>query len=201
MVINQKTGVIYITDTCNERVVKLDRDFSYILQWGSVDGKTSSERGEFNHPHGIDVDSKGDVYVNELENPRIQKFDENGKFVKQWGSEGKGKGEFTPLLEHLEVDSKQDRIFMVDGALNPRIQVLIQMAILPPLWERVETETVNSQNLSMLILIHQEMCMLSIGVINGCKYFLNAKIVIGQQVQPDAVFILIGREPESQLDI
>ena len=123
MVINQKTGVIYITDTGNERVVKLDRNFSYISHWGSVDGKTSSERGKFNHPHGIDVDSKGDVYVNELENPRIQKFDENGKFVKQWGSEGKGKGEFTPLLEHLEVDSKQDRIFMVDGALNPRIQV------------------------------------------------------------------------------
>jgi DNA-binding beta-propeller fold protein YncE len=123
MVVNQKTGVIYITDTGNERVVKLDRNFSYILQWGSVDGKTSSERGKFNHPHGIDVDSKGDVYVNELENPRIQKFDENGKFVKQWGSEGKGKGEFTPLLEHLEVDSKQDMIFMVDGALNPRIQV------------------------------------------------------------------------------
>ena len=123
MVINQKTGVIYITDTGNERVLKLDRNFSYILQWGSDDGQTSSERGKSNHPHGIDVDSKGDVYVNELENPRIQKFDENGKFVKQWGSEGKGKGEFTPLLEHLEVNSKQDMIFMVDGALNPRIQV------------------------------------------------------------------------------
>jgi len=108
IVINQKTGVIYITDTGNERVLKLDRNFSYILQWGSDDGQTSSERGKFDHPHGIDVDSKGDVYVNELENPRIQKFDENGKFVKQWGSEGKGKGEFTPLLEHLEVDSKQD---------------------------------------------------------------------------------------------
>jgi len=61
--------------------------------------------------------------VNELENPRIQKFDENGTFIKQWGSEGKGPGEFTPLLEHLEVDSKRDMILMVDGALNPRIQV------------------------------------------------------------------------------
>ena len=36
------------------------------------------------------------------------------------GSEGKGKGEFSPLLEHLEVDSKEDMIFMVDGALNPK---------------------------------------------------------------------------------
>ena len=27
------------------------------------------------------------------------------------------------MLEHLEVDNKQDMIYMVDGALNPRIQV------------------------------------------------------------------------------
>ena len=58
-----------------------------------------------------------------MENPRIQKFDGNGTFIDQWGSEGKGPGEFTPLLEHLEVDSKRDMIFMVDGALNPRIQI------------------------------------------------------------------------------
>src|ERR671925_1689657 len=123
MVINRKTGEIYVTDTGNERVVKLDGNFSYILHWGSTDGKASNESGKFEHPHGIDVDSNGYVYVNELENPRIQKFNENGTFIKQWGSEGKGKGEFTPLLEHLDVDSKQDMIFMVDGALNPRIQV------------------------------------------------------------------------------
>jgi DNA-binding beta-propeller fold protein YncE len=123
MVIDPKTGNTYITDTGNERVVKLDRNFSYILDWGSDDGQPSNERGKFNHPHGIDVDSKGYVYVNELENPRIQKFNENGTFVKQWGSEGKGPGEFTPLLEHLEIDPKRDTIFMVDGADNPRIQV------------------------------------------------------------------------------
>jgi hypothetical protein len=45
-------------------------------------------------------------------------------------------------------------------------------------------------------LIHQEMSMLSIGVINECKYFLNVELVIGQQVGPGAAFILIGRKPE-----
>ena len=39
------------------------------------------------------------------------------------GSEGKGPGQFTPFLEHLEIYNKQDMIYMVDGALNPRIQV------------------------------------------------------------------------------
>lgn len=123
MVVDPSTGNIYITDTGNERVVKLDKNFSYILEWGSDDGEPSNEPGKFNHPHGIDVDSKGFVYVNELENPRIQKFTGNGTFIKEWGSEGKGPGQFTPLLEHLEVDSKRDLIFMVDGADNPRVQV------------------------------------------------------------------------------
>ena len=123
---------------------------------------------QFNVPYSIEVDPFDNIYVVDRGNDRIQKFDENGKFVKQWGSEGKGNGELTPLLENLEVDSKQDRIFMVDGALNPRIQVDTN-GNLPPFLERVETETVNSQNLNMLILLHQEMCMLSIGVINECK--------------------------------
>ncbi len=123
LAIDKKSGYIYVTDTGNNRVVKMDLNFKYISEWGSKSGKGSNETGEFNHPHGIDIDSKGDVYVNELEVPRIQKFDSNGTFIKQWGSEGKGPGEFTPLLEHLEVDSSRNLVFMVDGALNSRIQV------------------------------------------------------------------------------
>jgi len=53
-----------------------------LLEWGSV-REESNENGKFNYPHGIGVDSEGNVYVNELENPRIQKFLENGTFVKQ----------------------------------------------------------------------------------------------------------------------
>ena len=123
LAIDEKSGNIYVTDTGNNRVVKLDLNFKFISEWGSKSGEGSDKAGEFNHPHGIDVDSNGNVYVNELEVPRIQKFDSNGTFIKQWGSEGKGPGEFTPLLEHLEVDSSRNLLFMVDGALNPRIQV------------------------------------------------------------------------------
>ena len=126
MAIDGESGAIYITDTGNKRVVKVDGNFSYLLEWGSV-GEESNEKGTFNHPHGIDVDSKGYVYVNQLENPRIQKFLENGTFVKQWGSEGKGPGQFTPLLEHLEVDNKQDMIYMVDGVSIPEFRSLTPM--------------------------------------------------------------------------
>ena len=111
------TGNIYLTDTYNNRIVKLDKNYNFILEWGKV----GEGPGEFDHPHGIGVDSLGKVYVNDLNSPRIQKFDSEGQFIKQWGSEGTGPGEFTPPLEHLFVD-QSDYVWLVDGEANPRIQ-------------------------------------------------------------------------------
>jgi len=117
MAINPRSGDIYVADTGNNRTIKLDHNFHFIKDWGSL----GSGEGEFNHPHGIAVDSSGHVYVNEALNARIQKFDSNGKFIKQWGSEGTGPGQFNLELEHLFVDAK-DNVWQVDGKNNPRIQ-------------------------------------------------------------------------------
>lgn len=112
-------GNVYVSDRDRNDIQKFTPNGTFFMKWGSE----GNNPGQFNVPYSIEVDPFDNIYVVDRGNDRIQKFDENGKFVKQWGSEGKGNGEFTPLLEHLEVDSKQDRIFMVDGALNPRIQV------------------------------------------------------------------------------
>jgi len=117
MTIDSNSGNVYITDTGNNRTIKLDNDFHFILDWGSL----GTGKGQFNHPHGIGVDSAGNVYVNELNVARIQKFDPNGNFIKQWGSEGRGPGQFDLGLEHLFVDP-QDNVWQVDGSDNPRIQ-------------------------------------------------------------------------------
>ena len=47
-----------------------------------------SSLGQFDHPHGIGLDSKGNIYINTLNEPRIQKFTNDGKFIKEWGSNG-----------------------------------------------------------------------------------------------------------------
>ena len=60
--------------------------------------------------------------MNDAFSPRIQKFTNDGFFIKQWGSLGTGDGQFTLPLEHLEVDST-DKVFMVDSESNPRIQL------------------------------------------------------------------------------
>jgi len=113
-----KEGNFYLTDTGHNRIIKFDKNFKYISQFGQA-GKGP---GQFDHPHGIGIDSKGNIYINTLNEARIQKFNNDGKFIKQWGTNGTGPGQFTLPLEHLKVD-KNDNVFITDGADNPRVQV------------------------------------------------------------------------------
>jgi len=98
--------------------MKFSNNFSLITKWGTK----GTGNGQFDHPHAIDVDSKGNVYVGELDRPGVQVFDANGKFLKKWGSAGTGNGQFSIPQEHLAVD-KNDRVYIVDGASNPRVQI------------------------------------------------------------------------------
>jgi DNA-binding beta-propeller fold protein YncE len=56
------------------------------------------EQGEgdqqFLHIHGIDLDSDGNLYVSDRDQPSIQKFTNNGTFIKKWGSQGTSEGQF-----------------------------------------------------------------------------------------------------------
>ena len=63
----------------------------FILAWGeSGIGKS----GFFSFPQNIAIDDLGNVYVTELGNMRVQKFNNNGEFLKAWGSSGTGSGQF-----------------------------------------------------------------------------------------------------------
>ena len=59
-------------------------------------------------PHSIAIDAKGNIYVGDRANNRIQVFDENGKFLKQWTNFGTPWGVFV----------KGDLIYVVDGTAN-----------------------------------------------------------------------------------
>jgi DNA-binding beta-propeller fold protein YncE len=48
-------------------------------------GSEGSGNGQFDRPFGVAVDSSGNVYVVDLGNNRIQKFDSNGTYLAQWG--------------------------------------------------------------------------------------------------------------------
>jgi hypothetical protein len=49
-------------------------------------GSLGSEAGQVDFPSGVAVDASGDVYVGDLENERVDKFDSSGKFLLAWGA-------------------------------------------------------------------------------------------------------------------
>jgi DNA-binding beta-propeller fold protein YncE len=74
-------GNAYISDGyINSRVAKVDKDGNWLKSWG----EPGSGPGQFHVPHSIAVDASGRVYVADRGNRRIQVFDGDGKFLRQF---------------------------------------------------------------------------------------------------------------------
>jgi hypothetical protein len=73
-------GNTYISDGyINSRVAKVDKDGNWVKSWGSP-GKGP---GQFNTVHSIASDAKGNIYVADRANRRIQVFDGDGTLLNQ----------------------------------------------------------------------------------------------------------------------
>src|SRR6476619_2885414 len=73
---------------CNNRVVKYDRNGRFVAQVGSE--KPGKGLGEFNLPHGLQVDERGNVWVADRTNNRYQVLDNNLKPIKESTNLGVG---------------------------------------------------------------------------------------------------------------
>ena len=74
-------GNAYISDGyINSRVAKVDKNGKWIGSFGTP-GKGP---GQFNTPHTIAADAQGNIYVGDRGNRRIQVFDQNGNFERQF---------------------------------------------------------------------------------------------------------------------
>lgn len=61
------------------RVLKFDKNGTFIKTWGGE----GTAPGKFNVAHAIALDAKGQLWVADRENQRIQVFDQDGAFVEQ----------------------------------------------------------------------------------------------------------------------
>ncbi len=72
-------------------------------------------------PWGITVGPKGDVYVADWRNDRIQRFSPSGEFLAEFGESGNGDGQFNrPTSVAVDTDGY---MYMADWG-NERVQIL-----------------------------------------------------------------------------
>lgn len=110
-------GDFFIADGYgNSRVVKFDRNGKFLLAWG----KKGKREGEFDLPHAVRLDSKGNVYVGDRENDRVQVFDQNGKFIRSFGG-------FAPFGLFITPD---DTLFVADGRAHQVMKMTLEGKVL-----------------------------------------------------------------------
>ena len=130
-----RNGLVYVTDPWNHRVQVFTSDGRYLREWRHLPGPCGQfttpaaialcKRGYLNAPSGIAVDRNGNVIVvNEgLSSPLggffIQKFTANDEFVRMWGTDGFGPGQFEAPAG-VAVD--EDGNFYVADRGNNRVQ-------------------------------------------------------------------------------
>jgi len=70
------------------RVMKFSADGKFIKEWGT----SGKGPGEFGMPHCLALDSKGNLYVGDRDNNRIQIFTQDGKLLGQLTQFGRPSG-------------------------------------------------------------------------------------------------------------
>jgi DNA-binding beta-propeller fold protein YncE len=109
-------------------VQKFDNNGKFLMKWG----RAGQGDGEFSHATGVAVDARGNIFVADYENKRVQKFNSLGESIVKWnmGSDSKIIG--TP--EAIFVD-EQGQVYVTDYQFG-RVEVFTNDGELLQTWGR-----------------------------------------------------------------
>ncbi len=130
-------GHVYVADTWNHRIVKLDEEGDVVTWWGrfgqAEPGDGAAGRALFYGPRGVavapfappgettDVTAESPlIYVADTGNKRVQVFGADGDFASQWGGGGTEEGQ---LDEPVGIALGPEGDIYVADTWNRRIQV------------------------------------------------------------------------------
>lgn len=80
LAVDPSGAYVYVIDAKDYRVQKFDSAGHYLLGWGVEE----NSRWLFKDPAGVAVDAAGDVYVTDIFQSVVYKFDPNGNFKTMW---------------------------------------------------------------------------------------------------------------------
>ena len=82
-------------------------------------GSAGTGNGQFSHPGDVAIDAKGNLWVIDTTNNRVEKFNEKGEYIAKFGTTGSGNGQFKRPTA-LAIDAKGN--LWVTDAANFRIE-------------------------------------------------------------------------------
>lgn len=119
-------GYAPVPEGVGHTIMKFSPEGELLMRLGK-EGVAGDGTDVFNKPSDMLVAPNGDIFVADghdaTGNNRIMKFDKNGKFLMQWGSEGGDHGEFRD--PHALAMDSAGRLFVGDRG-NSRIQIFSQ---------------------------------------------------------------------------
>jgi NHL repeat len=133
--VDPTNGHIFLSDVGNNRISEFTAwgDFVKAWGWGVADGSSAALQtctitcfaglpgsgiGQLESPNGLALGPTGDLYVFERENHRVQVFGQDGAFVRMFGGNGEGPGEFSvkqvsQITERDYIDIGPDELLYV----------------------------------------------------------------------------------------
>lgn len=130
-----KKDNVWITDLGHHQVFKFSNGGELLMAVGAKDVPGVDSR-HFNQPTDVAVAETGEFYVADgYRNNRVAKFDADGKFLLDWGTQGEKPGEFD--LPHGIALDAQGRVYVADRG-NSRIQVFDRNGKFLHLWKSDE---------------------------------------------------------------
>jgi sugar lactone lactonase YvrE len=122
LALDTENRLLYVVDTQQDQVIVFDADSLKEMRRIGTGGKEHwlTTPGDFAAPQGIALDKDGNVYVTDTLNNRVEIFDAEGNFIKQFGKHCDGPGCFA-RPKGIAVDG--DGHIWVADAMNDTLQV------------------------------------------------------------------------------
>src|SRR5579862_1331740 len=136
-----RDGNIWVTDAQakdgkGQQVFKISPEGKVLMTLGKA-GVAAEGPDTFNGPADVVVAPNGDIFVADghaaMATGRVVKFSKDGKFIKAWGKNGSGPGEFN-VPHSIAMDSR-GRIFVADRS-NSRLQIFDQKGTFLDQWKQ-----------------------------------------------------------------